>query len=208
MDKKSLPGWVLEDAARGQGFRLVCGCDEAGAGPLAGPVYAAAVILPPGLLLEGLNDSKQVTAKLFPQIQEQAVAWAVASIPPEVIDEIDILNARIKAMQDAIDQLEPAPDYALIDGSRDHGSRYAITLPHETAVRGDGRSISIAAASILAKVSRDRYMEEMAGQYPAYGFDRHKGYGTKLHYAMLDQHGPSPIHRKSFLKKWEAGRGG
>ena len=212
MDKKCQPGWALEDAVRAQGFHLVCGCDEAGAGPLAGPVYAAAVILPPGLLLEGLNDSKQVTAKrrvqLFAQIQEQAVAWAVASIPPEVIDEIDILNARIKAMQEAIEQLAPAPDYALIDGSRDHGSRYAITLPHETAVRGDVRSVSIAAASILAKVSRDQYMEEMAGQYPAYGFDRHKGYGTKLHYEMLDQYGPSPIHRKSFLKKWEAGRSG
>ncbi len=212
MDKKSLPGWGLEEEARAQGFHLVCGCDEAGAGPLAGPVYAAAVILPPGLELAGLNDSKQVTAKrrtgLFEQIQEQAVAWAVASIPPEVIDEIDILNARIKAMQDAIDRLDPAPDYALVDGSRDHGSRYAITLPHGTAVRGDGRSVSIAAASILAKVSRDLYMEEMSKQYPAYGFDRHRGYGTKLHYAMLDQHGPSPIHRKSFLRKWEAGRSG
>jgi len=212
MDSKNRPGWDLEEAARERGFRLICGCDEAGAGPLAGPVYAAAVILPPGLALEGLNDSKRVTARrrdqLFEQIREQAAAWAVASVPPEEIDEIDILNARIKAMQLAIDKLNPAPDYALIDGSRDHGSRCAITLPHETAVRGDGRSVSIAAASILAKVSRDRYMEEMAELYPMYGFDRHKGYGTERHYAMLDRYGPSPIHRRSFLKKWETGRGG
>lgn len=204
--------WALEDAARARGYRFICGCDEAGAGPLAGPVYAAAVILPEGLTLPWLNDSKQVTAKrrdvLFDQIRQAAVAWAVASVPPEEIDRIDILNARIKAMQQAISALDPAADYALIDGSRDHGSRYAVTTAHETAVRGDSRSASIAAASILAKVSRDRFMAEMAQRYPQYQFDKHKGYGTQLHYAMLEAHGPCPIHRKSFLRKWEARRDG
>lgn len=204
--------WELERAAWERGCKLVCGCDEAGAGPLAGPVYAAAVILPEGLSLPWLNDSKRVSAKrremLFDQIREKAVAWAVASVPPEEIDRIDILNARMKAMQDAVSALDPAADYALIDGNRDHGSQYAVTVPHETAVRGDSRSASIAAASILAKVSRDRFMMEMAEKYPAYRFDKHKGYGTKLHYELLDAHGPSPIHRKSFLKKWEARRDG
>ena len=204
--------WTLERSAMERGHRIICGCDEAGAGPLAGPVYAAAVILPEGLELPYLNDSKQVTPKrrdvLFDQIQEKAVAWAVASVPPEEIDALDILNARMLAMQRAMDALDPQPDYALIDGNRDHGSRVALTTPHETVVKGDSRSASIAAASILAKVSRDRYMEKMAEQYPQYAFDRHKGYGTKLHYAMLDQYGPSPIHRRSFLKKWEAARHG
>ncbi len=206
------PLWELEAAAWEQGYRRVCGCDEAGAGPLAGPVYAAAVILPRGLTLPWLNDSKKVTARrrdiLFDQIIEQAAAWAVASVPPEEIDGLDILNARMKAMQKAIDALDPPADFALIDGNRDHGSRCAVTTPHQTAVGGDGRSASIAAASILAKVSRDRYMLELAERYPQYQFDRHKGYGTKLHYAMLDRYGPSPVHRRSFLKKWEAGRGG
>ena len=204
--------WEIESAAWAAGRALVCGCDEAGAGPLAGPVYAAAVILPPELELPYLNDSKQVTPKrrdlLFDQIKEQAVAWAVASVGQEEIDGIDILNARIRAMQLAINQLFPAPDYALIDGNRDRGSRCAILTDHETVVRGDSRSASIAAASILAKVSRDRYMEEMAEKYPEYRFDKHKGYGTKLHYELLDTYGPSPIHRRSFLKKWEAQRHG
>lgn len=212
MDKKTLPMWELEGAARERGCTLICGCDEAGAGPLAGPVYAGAVILPWALELPYLNDSKQVTPKrrdlLFDQVKEQAVAWAVASVSPEEIDATDILSARIKAMQLAIDRLAPAPDYALIDGNRDKGKHFAITTPHETVVKGDGRSASIAAASILAKVSRDRYMEEMAGKYPEYCFDRHKGYGTKLHYQMLDRYGPSPIHRLTFLKKWEAARHG
>ena len=204
--------WKLETAAWAQGYQHVCGCDEAGAGPLAGPVYAAAVILPRALALPWLNDSKKVTPKrrdvLFEQIQEQAEAWAVASVPPEEIDALDILNARMKAMQLAIDALDPPADYALIDGNRDHGSRCAVTAPHMTAVHGDSRSASIAAASILAKVSRDRYMMELAEQYPQYRFERHKGYGTRLHYEMLEKYGPSPIHRRSFLKKWEAGRGG
>jgi len=204
--------WELENAARERGCRFICGCDEAGAGPLAGPVYAAAVILPDGLVLEHLDDSKKVTPKrrnaLFDEICAQAVAWAVASVPPEEIDRIDILNARILAMQKAIDALEPAADYALIDGNRDRGSLCAIATPHETAVKGDGRSASIAAASILAKVSRDRCMEELAEQYPQYQFAKHKGYGTKLHYAMLDAYGPCEAHRKSFLRKWEARRHG
>lgn len=204
--------WELEHAAMERGYASVCGCDEAGAGPLAGPVYAAAVILPRGLELPYLNDSKKVTPKrrdrLFDQIRQQATAWAVASVDAGEIDEIDILNARMKAMQLAIDALPVPADYALIDGSRDHGSRCAILTAHETVIGGDGLSASIAAASILAKVSRDRYMEEMAEQYPQYQFDRHKGYGTKLHYALLDQYGPSPIHRRSFLVKWEARRHG
>ena len=212
MDKKNLPMWELEEAARERGCTLICGCDEAGAGPLAGPVYAGAVILPWGLELEYLNDSKQVTPKrrdlLFDQIRAQAAAWAVASVSPEDIDATDILSARMKAMQLAIDQLSPAPDYALVDGNRDKGKHFAISTPHETVVKGDGRSASIAAASILAKVSRDRYMEEMAEKYPQYRFSQHKGDGTKLHYQMLDQYGPSPIHRRSFLKKWEAARHG
>ncbi len=203
--------WEFERAARAAGHTAVCGVDEAGAGPLAGPVYAAAVILPEGLELPYLNDSKQVTAKrrdiLFDQIREQALAWSVAAVSAEEIDGIDILHARIKAMQAAIDGLTTAADYALIDGNRDHGSRCAVVIPHETIVHGDSRSASVAAASILAKVSRDRYMEKMAEEYPEYGFDRHKGYGTKLHYAALDAYGPCAIHRRSFLRKWEADRG-
>ena len=203
--------WEWERSAWAAGHTAVCGVDEAGAGPLAGPVYAAAVILPEGLALPWLNDSKQVTARrrdiLFDQIRQRALAWSVASVPAEEIDRLDILNARIRAMQLAIDGLSPAADFALIDGNRDHGSRCAVVTPHETVVRGDSRSASVAAASILAKVSRDRYMEEIAEKYPQYGFDRHKGYGTKDHYAALDAWGPCPIHRSCFLKKWEAGRG-
>ena len=195
--------WEIETSCWAKGYHLVCGVDEAGAGPLAGPVYAAAVILPPHLELKWLNDSKQVTPKrreiLFYEIQSQAIAWAVTAVDDTVIDEVNILNARLMAMERAICQLEPAADYALIDGNRDKG----ITLPHETVIKGDSKSASIAAASILAKVSRDHYMEEMAERYPQYQFDKHKGYPTKLHYELLDRFGPSPIHRKSFLKKWE-----
>ncbi len=203
--------WEFERAALDAGYAAVCGVDEAGAGPLAGPVYAAAVILPPGLELPYLNDSKQVTPKrreaLYDQITAQAAAWSVASVSVGEIDALDILNARIRAMQLAIDGLRVPADFALIDGNRDHGSRCALITPHRLIVKGDSRSASIAAASILAKVSRDRYMEELDKQYPQYRFARHKGYGTKLHYQMLDAYGPSPVHRRTYLKKWEAKRG-
>ena len=179
--------WALERACWAGGIALVCGCDEAGAGPLAGAVYAGAVILPPECSIEGLNDV--------------AVAWAVARVEAEEIDATDILSARIKAMQMAIDRLEPAPGFALIDGNRDHGKTAAILLEHQTVVKGDSLSASIAAASILAKVSRDRYMEQMAERYPEYEFERHKGYGTKRHYELLRRYGPCPIHRRTFLKK-------
>ena len=158
--------WSLEIQANEQGYQLVCGCDEAGAGPLAGRVYAAAAILPKGLELPYLNDSKKVTPKrrdaLYDQIKAHAIAWSVAWAEAEEIDELDILNCRMLAMQRAIDQLPQKADFALIDGNRDHGSKISITTPHNTVIGGDGVSPSIAAASILAKVSRDRYMEEMA----------------------------------------------
>lgn len=199
-----MPSWEFEQDAIAQGYSAVCGCDEAGAGPLAGRVYAAAVILPLGLELSGLNDSKRVSAKrremLFDLIQGRAVSWSVAWIEPEEIDRIDILNSRIKAMQLAVDALKPKSDYALIDGNRDHGSLCNISIDHELVVKGDSLSYSIAAASILAKVSRDRYMEKMAGLYPQYEFQRHKGYPTKLHYELLREYGPCPIHRRTFLK--------
>ena len=192
--------WEIERSYFARGIGLVCGADEAGAGPLAGAVYAAAVILPPGLELEGLNDSKKVSPRkrevLFDQIQAQAVAWAVASVDEGEIDRINILNARMLAMDRAIQALDPAPEYALIDGNRNTG----IRCPNETVVKGDGRSASIAAASILAKVSRGRYMEEMDARYPGYGFARHKGYPTKAHYEALRRLGPCPIHRRTFLK--------
>ena len=198
--------WAYEREAREQGYTAVCGVDEAGAGPLMGPVYAAAVILPEDYDLPELNDSKKLTEKkremLFPLIKERAIAWSVAWVEASEIDATDILSARMKAMQMAIDRLEPAPGFALIDGNRDHGSRYAIETPHQLIVGGDGKSASIAAASILAKVSRDRYMLQMAEKYPQYAFEKHKGYGTKLHYERLEQYGISPIHRLSFLKKW------
>lgn len=203
--------WQYEREALAVGHTAVCGCDEAGAGPLAGPVYAAAVILAPGTELPGLNDSKKLTEKkreaLFPLIQEKALSWAVAWVDAEEIDRTDILSARMKAMQLAINALAIPADYALIDGNRDHGRTSAITTPHETVVGGDGRSASIAAASVLAKVSRDRYVCRVLDPlYPQYQFAKHKGYGTKLHYAMLDQYGPCPEHRMSFLTKWKERR--
>ena len=197
--------WELERDCWAKGHDLVCGCDEAGAGPLAGPVCAAAVILPRELAIEGLNDSKKLTPKkrdqLYDVIVEQAEAYSVAWVEAEEIDETDILSARMNAMQRAIDGLKVQPDFALIDGNRDHGKQGAVTTPHATVVKGDSLSASIAAASILAKVSRDRYMEEMAAEYPQYAFEQHKGYPTKLHYEKLRQYGPCPIHRRSFLKK-------
>ena len=196
--------WQYEHQAVENGHTLVCGCDEAGAGPLAGPVYAAAVILPFGVEIPGLNDSKKLTEKkreaLFPIIQEMAIAWAVARIEAEEIDRTDILSARMKAMQMAIDTLEKKADFALIDGNRDKGRSAAITTPHTCVIKGDSLSASIAAASVLAKVSRDRWMMAAAKEYPQYCFEKHKGYGTKLHYELLREHGPSPIHRRSFLK--------
>jgi len=196
--------WEYERQSREAGFELICGCDEAGAGPLAGPVYAAAVILPFGAEIPGLNDSKKLTEKkreaLFPVVKELAAAWAVACVDTQEIDATDILSARMKAMQLAIDALKLKAEFALIDGNRDHGKTAAITTPHRCIVKGDSLSASIAAASILAKVSRDHHMMEMAQQYPEYDFDKHKGYGTKLHYEKLRQYGPSPIHRRTFLK--------
>lgn len=193
--------WELENRLYDQGYQAICGVDEAGAGPLAGPVYAAAVILPRGLTLPYLNDSKKVTPRrreiLFDQIREQAIAYAIAWADEKKIDAINILNARMLAMDRAIKMLNPAADFALIDGNRNQG----IELQNEMVVHGDARSASIAAASILAKVSRDRFMVELAEQYPQYAFEKHKGYPTKLHYERLRQYGPSPVHRKTFLKK-------
>ena len=193
--------WEHECAAWAQGYETVCGVDEAGAGPLMGPVYAAAVILPRGCVIDGLNDSKKLTPKkrdaLYDVIIAEAEAWAVASVSAAEIDATDILSARMKAMQLAIDALAVRPDFALIDGNRNKG----ITIPNRMVVHGDSLSASISAASILAKVSRDRYMLEMAERYPEYHFEQHKGYGTKLHYEMLHKYGPCPIHRLTFLKK-------
>ena len=195
------PDESLEQAARQQGYAVVCGCDEAGAGPLMGPVCAGAVILPPGCDIPGLDDSKKLTEKkreaLYTLITERAAAWAVASVSAAEIDATDILSARIRAMALAIEALSLSPDYALIDGNRSQG----ITAPNQTVVKGDSKSASIAAASILAKVCRDRHMVEMDRQYPQYGFAQHKGYPTKLHYERLRQYGPCPIHRRTFLKK-------
>ena len=203
--------WTYETEARAAGFSLVCGVDEAGAGPLMGPVYAAAVILPENCDLPGLNDSKKLTEKkreaLLPLIRQQALAWSVASVSAREIDDTDILSARMKAMQLAIDGLSQKPDLALIDGNRDCGRCAAILTPHRCLIGGDGLSASIAAASVLAKVSRDRYVTDVLDrEYPQYRFAQHKGYGTALHYAMLDQYGPCPEHRLNFLKKWRQGR--
>lgn len=203
--------WEHECAAWAQGYETVCGVDEAGAGPLMGPVYAAAVILSRGCVIDGLNDSKKLTPKkrdaLYDVIIAEAEAWAVASVSAAEIDATDILSARMKAMQLAIDALAVRPDFALIDGNRDHGKSAAVTALHACIIGGDGCSASIAAASILAKVSRDRYVTDVLDpMYPQYGFAKHKGYGTRDHYAMLDQYGPCPEHRMTFLKKWKAGK--
>lgn len=200
--------WEAEELYTKKGYFAICGVDEAGAGPLAGPVYAAAVILPLGVDIPGLNDSKQLTEKkreeLFPVIQKTALAWAVADVSAQEIDETDILSARMRAMELAVAKLSPPADFALIDGNRDKGKSAAITLEHACMVKGDSLSASIAAASILAKVSRDRHMLEMDQLYPQYGFAQHKGYGTKAHYEAIRQFGPSPIHRMTFLKKFYA----
>ena len=194
--------WALERDLWAQGITPICGVDEAGRGPLAGPVCAAAVILPPELEIPGLNDSKKLTDKrrraLYDVIVEQAVAYGIAMVHEKEIDEINILQATFNAMEQAMEQLSVRPALALIDGNRER----PFPVPVQTVVKGDSLSANIAAASILAKVTRDRYMEEMAERYPQYGFEVHKGYGTKAHYAALTEHGISPIHRRTFLKKF------
>lgn len=200
-------GWEYEARAMAQGFRAVCGIDEAGRGPLAGPVVAAAVILPYHVEIDGLDDSKKLTEKkreaLYDVICEKAVAFSVAAVDEKVIDEINILNATFLAMKNAVAGLPQPADFALVDGNRSKG----LEIPFACVVGGDAKVPSIAAASVLAKVTRDRFMCEMAAQYPQYGFEKHKAYGTKAHYAALDAYGPSPIHRMSFLKKYFASRG-
>ena len=191
--------WEIEDSL---GLRLICGVDEAGRGPLAGPVCAAAVILPEHLQIPGLNDSKKLTDKkrreLFPVIQEQAIAYGIGLASEQEIDEINILQATFLAMRRALEQLTVRPEIALIDGNRETD----FGLPVKTVVKGDSLSANIAAASILAKVTRDNIMVELAQKYPEYGFEIHKGYGTKAHYEALRTYGPCPIHRKTFLKKF------
>ena len=182
-------------------FDLICGVDEAGRGPLAGPVCAAAVILPKGLVIPGLNDSKKLSDKrrreLFPIIQQEAVSVGIAFASQEEIDEINILQATFLAMRRAMEQLNPQPEFALIDGNRETD----FGVPCKTVIKGDSLSANIAAASVLAKVTRDNWMMEAAEKYPGYGFEIHKGYGTKAHYAALEKLGPCPIHRRSFSKK-------
>ena len=193
--------WELENEIYAEGFSLICGVDEAGRGPLAGPVYAAAVILPRDIVIDGLNDSKKLTEKkreeLFDVITERALSCGIASATVEEIEELNILNATFLAMNRAIAKLDHAPELALIDGNRSTG----IAKPSRCIVKGDSRCADIAAASILAKVSRDRYMLTLAEKYPQYHFEQHKGYGTKLHYEALREYGPSPEHRPSFLRK-------
>lgn len=193
--------YSYEQNALNKGYKTVCGIDEAGRGPLAGPVYAAAVILPTGLEIEGLNDSKKLSEKkreaLFDIICEKSVAYSIGIATEKEIDEINILNATFLAMNRAVEGLSVKPDYALVDGNRHPG----LSIPDETIVKGDGKSMSVAAASIIAKVSRDRFMLKIAEEYPEYCFEKHKGYGTVLHYEMIEKYGVSPVHRKSFLKK-------
>lgn len=195
-----MPGFDYEIEKMNMGYTAVCGCDEAGRGPLCGPVVAAAVILSPDVVIEGLNDSKKLTEKkreaLFDVIKEKAVAYAIAEASPEEIDEINILNASMLAMRRAVEALPVKADFALIDGNCSRG----FTIPTETVVKGDAISASIAAASILAKVTRDRGCIELDKEYPMYGIAKHKGYPTKDHMAAVIEHGPSPIHRRSFLK--------
>ena len=193
--------WEIENKMFADGYATVCGVDEAGRGPLAGPVVAAAVILPSGIEIPGLDDSKKLSEKvrerLYGEIVENAIAYGIASADHSEIDRLNILNATYLAMNRAIESLVIKPDIALIDGNRNSG----IRIRSVCVVGGDGKSASIMAASVLAKVSRDRYMKELAEKYPQYGFERHKGYGTKLHYEALRECGPSEIHRATFLKK-------
>lgn len=194
--------WEIEKNSQAEGYSVICGVDEAGRGPLAGPVVATAVILPQGLEIPGLNDSKKLSDKrrreLFPVIQEQAVAYGIGWASEKEIDEINILQATFLAMRRALDAMGTVPNLALVDGNRDPG----LSVATKTVVKGDSLSANIAAASVLAKVTRDDFMEEMAVKYPGYGFEIHKGYGTKAHYAALESLGPCEIHRMSFLKKF------
>lgn len=194
--------WEIENGYFAEGVKVICGVDEAGRGPLAGPVCAAAVILPEQLEIPGLTDSKKLTDKkrreLFPVIKEQAIAYGIGFATEQEIDEINILQATFLAMQRALDQLSVKPELALIDGNREKD----FGVPVKTVVKGDSLSANIAAASVLAKVTRDDLMVELAEKYPQYGFEIHKGYGTKVHYAALTEHGPCLAHRKSFLKKF------
>lgn len=199
-----MPDFSLEHALYAEGYTAVCGVDEAGRGPLSGPVVAAACILPEGLYIEGLDDSKKLSPKkrdlLFDAVKENAVAYAIASASPAEIDEINILNATMLAMRRAVEALSPAADFALIDGNVSRG----FTIPTRTIIKGDAISASIAAASILAKVTRDRICIEDDLRYPEYQFAKHKGYSTALHMEILRRIGPSPIHRRSFLKFLES----
>lgn len=195
--------WLLyENEAIEKGYKLICGVDEAGRGPLAGPVYAAAVVLPKGYVIEGVNDSKKLTEKkreaLFDKIINECEDFCIATASQQEIDDVNILNATFLAMRRAVEGLRIKPDLALIDGNKEPG----LDIDEQTIIKGDAKSASIAAASILAKVARDRYMLEMAEKYPQYQFEKHKGYGTKLHYEALDEFGPCEIHRMTFLKKW------
>lgn len=193
--------WEYEKKAYSNGYSLVAGVDEAGRGPLAGPVFAACVILPKDCIIDGINDSKKLSEKkrelLFDEICQKAISYSIASVDEKKIDEVNILNATHIAMNKAVEGMKIPPDYVLIDGN----SIKNMKTPHETIVKGDQKSISIAAASILAKVSRDRYILKLSEKYPQYGFEKHKGYGTKLHTDAILKYGPSPIHRKTFLKK-------
>ena len=197
----SAPLWEIEDAVRDEGFERVCGVDEAGRGPLAGPVCAAAVILPRGCVIDGLNDSKQLSEKrreaLYGEIISRAERYGVAFATVEEIERLNILGATYLAMNRAIEALGAGIDLALIDGNRSEG----IAYPCRTVIKGDAKCASIAAASVLAKVTRDRYMLALADRYPGYGFEKHKGYGTKLHYAALRELGPCAEHRAKFLRK-------
>lgn len=196
-----MPDYEYESKAAAMGYSFVCGVDEAGRGPLAGPVYAAAVILPQGLIIDGLNDSKKLSEKkrelLYDKVIENAVAWSVGVATEQEIDEINILQATYLAMRRAVEGLGIKADYALIDGNR----MPPLLIDGETVIKGDALSMSIAAASIIAKVSRDRFMLEIDEKYPEYQFSKHKGYGTALHYEMIEKYGISPVHRRSFLKK-------
>lgn len=190
-----------ERRLRNEGYSVIAGTDEAGRGPLAGPVYAAAVILPENCIIEGLNDSKKLSEKkreaLFDVICEKAISYSIKSVSEKEIDEMNILNAALYAMNLAVEDLNPSPDYVLVDGNKMRNMKF----PHETVVGGDAKSVSIAAASILAKVARDRYIIEISDKYPEYNFKKHKGYGTKEHREALLKYGPCEIHRKTFLTK-------